>query len=69
MRETKLVRMIKQKRFEKNLTLTQAAAEIGICYVTLWQIENADYRKVSYKTIGKLANWLEVTPSEIREML
>lgn len=69
MRETKLVRTIKNKRLEKNLSLTQAAGEIGICYVTLWQIENADYRKISYRTIGKLAAWLEVTPNEVREML
>ena len=69
MRETKLVRMIRQRRFEKNLSLHEAAKEIGIGYVTLWQIETTDYRKISYKTIGKLATWLEISPNEVREML
>lgn len=69
MRETKIVRTIKQKRLEKNLSIDRAAAEIGICYLTLWNLENADYRKLSYKTIEKLAKWLEITPQEVREML
>ena len=63
------MRTIKQKRLEKNLSINQAAAEIGICYLTLWNIENVDYRKLSYNTINKLARWLEMTPQEVREML
>lgn len=62
-----LARAISQKRFERNLSLTKASELIGISYVTLWRLENG-YTKITYSTCSKLANFLEISEKEVRDL-
>lgn len=68
MRQTLAKAMI-NKRLEKNLSMTAAAKEIGIDYVTLWKIESKGYTNISYETIGKIARFLKITEKEVRDLL
>ena len=67
MKYEKLAKMIINKRLERNLSLSAAAKEIGICYLTLWKIENG-YTQLNYQTTNKLAQFLEISVKEVRDL-
>lgn len=59
---------LKKYRISKNLTQKQFAEKIGITQTTYSFIESGSH-KPSFKIINKLAEILELTPEQIREML
>ena len=56
----KLAKAIIKKRMDKNLSLENAAKEIGISYLTLWKLESG-YNQLSYETTRKIAIFLGIT--------
>lgn len=59
---------LKKYRISKNMTQKQFAEKIGITQTTYSFIESGSH-KPSFAIINKLAEVLELTPEEIREML
>ena len=64
----KLSRVLIEKRMEKNLSIAEAAKEIGISYLSLWKIEDG-YSQLSYETVKKIANFLGISVKEVRDIL
>ena len=64
----KLAKAIIKKRMDKNLSLENAAKEIGISYLTLWKLESG-YNQLSYETTRKIAIFLGITEKEVRDLL
>lgn len=64
-----LAELVKQKRLEDNLSLKRLAEVTGIGYVTVWKIEKRGYTQLTFDTIGKLCDWLEISPRELRDIV
>ena len=64
-----LAKAVLNKRINKNLSMTQAARQIGISYVAYWKIESNGYTNLRYDTISKIAKFLEITEVQVRELL
>jgi len=58
-----------EERLRRNLTQEQISKEIGISFLTYNYLEKGINKSISFKTVAKLANYFEMTPAEIREML
>lgn len=64
----KLAKAIIKKRMDKNLSIQQAADEVGVSYFTYWKLENG-YNQLSYETTRKIAIFLGITEKEVRDLL
>lgn len=56
--DSEMAAKLRERRARKNITLNQAAAEIGISRLTLGDIENEKRVRVYRKVYEKLVNWL-----------
>lgn len=64
-----LAKAIISKRMERNLSMSRAAKEIGVDFVTIWKIESKGYTNLRYDTVSKVAKFLEITEKEVRDLL
>ena len=63
-----LAKLLYNKRMEKSISMTEAAEEIGISYVSYWRYETLGNSNISYKTAKKLALFLEIPAKEILDL-
>lgn len=56
--DAEMIAKIREKRARKNITLENAANEIGISRITLGLIENEKRRTVKKTVYQKLIDWL-----------
>ena len=51
---------IKQLREERNMTQTELAQKSGVCRATIWALESGVSKVTTTKTLGKIAEALDV---------
>ena len=62
---TELSSVLKRRRRELGLTLSQIADEMGVAEATVQRWESGNIRTVRHEKIGKLAEILKVTPAAL----
>ena len=65
-RLNELAKMLKTVREERDLTLIEAAKEIGLSSATLSRIENSKYTP-RLENLGQICEWLGVSPDRFIE--
>jgi len=63
-----LAKTLYNKRFEKGLSMTEAAKEIGVNYVTYWRFETLGVTNISYKSAKKLAIYLDMPIKDVYDL-
>lgn len=64
--DLEMIAKLRERRARKNITLFQAAAEIGISTKTLGLIENERRTEVRRTVYEKLVNWLINEKMEVK---
>lgn len=62
--ENKIAAKLLEIRLSKNKSQKEMAEALKISYPTYWQIEKGRY-KISLKMLHKIANYLELSPTEV----